>query len=189
MKINNLFIVIFLIVMNSCSNNESATEREETNTSISARELGQIPVEIDLQSKISSVVGNDFAHINLLKEFKSKYGSADFYNNLFELTLYELFKSETFTDLGVNELRFLLQEVRNVESNMINIKNIPILLNSALDSGLITKNEFEDIARELVSKNEKEILSIQWNNVDIKKKNLADIENIKTILYYKRSRY
>lgn len=178
--------------MISCTNNESSTVdktaklSEEKNTT---REPGQIPVEINYQSDINKVQGNNDASISLLKEYKSNYGSSDFYNNLFELSSYDLFQSESFSNLGKEDLKFLLQEMQEVESNMMNIKNIPILFNAAFEKGVLTNEEFEDAAFKIISKNENEIASINWKNTTIKKQKLAEIETIKTNLYYRRSRY
>ena len=193
MKINILFSVsLYLILMISCTNNESSTVDKTAKLSeekINTRELGQIPVDINYQSDINKVQGNNNASISLLKEYKSSYGSFDFYNNLFELTSYDLFQSESFSKLGKEDLKFLLQEMQEVESNMMNIKNIPILFNAAFEKGVLTNEEFEDAAFKIISKNENEIASINWKNTAIQREKLAEIEKIKTNLYYKRSRY
>jgi len=193
MKTKILFTVsLFMILIVSCTNNESSTNNQSTKLSeenINSREPGQIPASINYLSEINKVQGENDAYIRLLKEYKSNYGSSDFYNNLFELCSYDLFQSESFSKLGKEDLKFLLQEMQEVESNMMNIKNIPILFNTAFEKGVLTNEEFEDAAFKIISKNESEIASINWKNITIQKEKLAEIEKIKTNLYYKRSRY
>jgi len=181
-----------MILIVSCTNNESSTNNQSaklTEEKINSREPGQIPVSINYQLEVNKVQGNNDAYINLLKEYKSNYGSSDFYNNLFELTSFDLFQSESFSKLGKEDLKFLLQEMQTVESNMVNIKNIPILFNAAFEKGILTNEEFEEAADKIISKNEREIASINWKNTTIQKEMLAEIETIKTNLYYRRSRY
>src|SRR5690606_14921247 len=111
------------------------------------------------------------------------YGSTDFYNNLFELASFELFKNENFKNLGKDELKFLLDEMRSVESNILNISNISVILLACKEAGVIDKKEFYDIANEFIIKNKKEIESINWKNDDIRNEKLIELDKI-SILYY-----
>lgn len=197
MELTKIFITalsaVFLLSCNDIDNetiiNEKTVELSQNTEKETFREAGQIPSEINFFSKILSVGDNEFELVSLLRDFKREYGSTDFYNNMFELASSELFKNENFKNLRADELSFVLNEMRNLESNMLNIKNIPVILESSLKAGIITKAEFNSITDELVSKNKNEIEKIKWSNDDIRNEKLSELEKVVTTLYHPLYRY
>ncbi len=194
MKSNNLFILVFVfIILFSCSNENEITTQEKniklSLESVNKREPGQIPSDVNVFSKLLSVKDNEFQQIALLQEFKKEYGSTDFYNNLFELASFELFKNENFKNLGKDELKFLLDEMRSVESNMLNISNISVILIACKEAGVIDKKEFNAIADELISKNKNQIKITKWKNSDVHDEIQTKLNNESSKLYYPLYRY
>lgn len=194
MKSNNLFILVFVfIILFSCSNENEITTQEKnikpSLESVNKREPGQIPSDVNVFSKLLSVKDNEFQQIALLQEFKKEYGSTDFYNNLFELASFELFKNENFKNLGKDELKFLLDEMRSVESNMLNISNISVILIACKEAGVIDKKEFNAITDELISKNKNQIKITKWKNSDVHDEIQTKLNNESSKLYYPLYRY
>lgn len=194
MKSNNLFILVFVfIILFSCSNENEITTQEKniklSLESVNKREPGQIPSDVNVFSRLLSVKDNEFQQIALLQEFKKEYGSTDFYNNLFELASFELFKNENFKNLGKDELKFLLDEMRSVESNMLNISNISVILIACKEAGVIDKKEFNAIADELISKNKNQIKITKWKNSDVHDEIQTKLNNESSKLYYPLYRY
>lgn len=194
MKTKNLYILAFVVIfLFSCSNeNEITTQEKNIDLSlelVSKREPGQIPSDVNVFSKLLSVKDNEFQQIALLQEFKKEYGSTDFYNNLFELASFELFKNENFKNLGKDELKFLLDEMRSVESNMLNISNISVILIACKEAGVIDKKEFNAITDELISKNKNQIKITKWKNSDVHDEIQTKLNNESSKLYYPLYRY
>lgn len=189
MKIRGLFIVVFLVViLFSCSNNENEMVTQEKAVNLSEdksvfREPGQIPTEINFYSKLLSARDNEFKLIALLQDFKTEYGSTDFYNNLFELTSFELFENENFKNLGADELKFLLDEMKSVKSNMLNIGNIPIILIACKDAEVINRKEITYIADEFYSKNKKQIEMTKWSDLELRDKKQAELSEMVTVIF------
>jgi hypothetical protein len=199
MKLNKLFfIAVTVIALSSCSNNagdnDITTESKSLDISkgkanIEGREPGQIPSNINFIGKINEVTGNPAAYMSLLRDYKSQYGNTDFYNNLFEVTSYDLFKDEKFSQLSADDYKFLIGEMRTVQSNMANMENLPTLMHAALKAGAITNEEFDAISNELLVKNQKEIKSIPDKNKILRSEKLKEAEDIESALNYRRARY
>lgn len=191
-KITIICSVLLFTVLTSCN---KETEEDFTNAESSLnildekRESGQIPKSVNFQQRLYAVSGNIVAHVDLLKEYKSSYQGTDYYNNLFELTSFHLFASKDFKDLDVNDLTFLLDEMRSLESNMVNIENLPKLLNPLLKKKAISLDQFYTIAKELIKKNRAELLALNWSNPDLKKEQIEELERVESNLLYARSKY
>ena len=189
MKIRGLFIVVFLVViLFSCSNNENEMVTQEKAVNLSEdksvfREPGQIPKEVNFYSKLLSARDNEFKLIALLQDFKAEYGSTDFYNNLFELTSFEIFENENFKNIGADELKFLLDEMRSVKSNMLNIGNIPIILIACKDAEVINRKEITYISDEFYSKNKKQIEMTKWSDLELRDKKQAELSEMVTVIF------
>lgn len=186
MIIKNLFLAFIFIVAVSCSDDVTPTENTVADTE---RKAGQIPDSVNFMAKINAAGDNSFAYIKLLKEIKKEYGDADFYNNLYEITSSYIYLNDDFEELDVSSYRFLLDENRRVASNLGNIKNLPLLLNQALKANVISNDEYTAIAAELISKNEKQLLSIAGKNIEAREEKLKEIQEAKNSLFYFRSRY
>ncbi len=197
MKLYNfLAIAVTVTAMTACSNNATDGKSADGGIDFSAktmaahdREPGQIPQNINFIESINEAAGNPAAYMAVLRNYKIRYGQTDFYNNLFEVTAYELFKEEKFQDLPVSDIKFLVQEMRQLQSNMVNMENIPSLMRAAYRSGVVTPEEFNTISDELLAKNLKEINSIPEQNPILQKEKLQEIENIRSELNYRRANY
>jgi hypothetical protein len=175
----------------SCSNNETINKNEQTTVDLSKksneiefRELGQIPSEIDFFSKLLNSSKNVSDLMELLKENKRVYGNTDFYNNIFELTASQLFNHEGFKNLNHEELSFLLDEFVNVPSNIVNVKNIPILMISCIDAKVLDKTKFLSVFDGLIKKNKLEIEKIKWNDSETKNIKIKEINAVQNSTYY-----
>lgn len=194
---NIVILLLLSITVMSCNSNESELIEKDVRVQISeeaelqneTREKGQIPISLNYHTKLNNIKGNDFAHVNLLKQFKKNHGSQDYYNNLFELTSFELLQSPTIKELGKDEIKFLLEEMESVESNMLNIKSIPIVLNLSLSKNIISKDEYLNISKKMIEKNKKEINQIKWKNLAIKNEKIEQITQLENQLYYLRNKY
>ncbi len=193
---NIILLLLLSITMISCNSNESEIIEKNSRVQISndksqneVRQSGQIPLSLNFHSQLNDVKGNNFAHVNLLKQIKKDHGSQDYYNNLFELSSFELFKSTTIYELGVDEIKFLLNEMISLESNMVNIENIPVILNLSLSKNIVSKDEFLNTSKNIIEKNKKEINQMKWRNLEIKAEKLEQISQIENQLYYARSKY
>jgi hypothetical protein len=137
------------------------------------------------------VKGNIDAHIELLRNYKLNHEGSDYYNNLFEISSNRLFISKNFKNLEVSDLTFLLDEMRSLESNMVNIINIPKLLNTLLDDHkAISEEQFFSIAKELINKNRVELSALDWDNLDDdKNEKFQELDKVHLNLFYPRIRY
>jgi hypothetical protein len=67
--------------------------------------------------------------------------------------------------------------------------HIPIIFNEGLKRGIITFDEYQDLSKNVIEKNEKELHKIQWSNQQIKDLTFKDFENMKFQLLHKRNKY
>lgn len=178
-KVANLFLVLFscALLLSACDQNDGENKviEEEINTNDQSLEKGQIPPEVKFLEKIHSAEGDAFKFISLLKDYKASYETTNFYNNLFEVTSNVMFTSENFENLGASELQFLLDEMRSVESNVANIKNIALLMTACKTKGIITKKELMDFADEFSSKNKLKLEEMNWTDVSDRDNKLAEL--------------
>lgn len=187
-NINLVIVTLSLILFASCSDsdNELNTENSVKVNDIVSRQPGQIPGNIDFIGKINAANGD---YISVIKDFKTKYGTTDFYNNLFEITGSYLFTSENFSQLDAAGYEFILDEMRMLESNISTIQYLPVLLNNAVEAKAITEEEYNEIAFELYTKNKKQLDNIKWQNAELRSEKISEMDKVSNELFYPRSRY
>lgn len=189
----NIILTVLLICFISCQSEESALINnktlKETQSQLEKREAGQIPNELKFKENNILVVQGKLNFVDLLKRYKSQYATEDYYNNLFEITLNEVLHQKKVNELNNEVITFIIKEMDLLESNMLNMIHIPIIFNEGLKRGIITFDEYQDLSKNVIEKNEKELHKIQWSNQQIKDLTFKDFENMKFQLLHKRNKY
>lgn len=189
MKFSKLILASFIgvLFLTSCDENDNKVDTEEKiNNEGESREKGHIPSELNFLGNVDSAKGSASKFMTLLRDYKATYGTTDFYNNLFELTSYQLFKDKDFKNMETEDLGFLLDEMRSVKSNMLNIKNISVILIASQNAGVIDKQEFKIISDELLSKNKNKLEVAKWNDSNLLTRKKEELKNQNGKLLYQK---
>ena len=172
MKLCKLLVATFtgVALLTSCdeaSVDNNLEAKEEMKLEVENREKGQIPPKLNFLSDLESAKGSADKFMELFRHYKTVHGNTDYYNNLFELTSYRFFKDSDFKNTNAEDLRFLLDEMRSVPSNTLNLENISVLLIASQHAGVIDAQEFKSISNELLTKTKEKLENAQWNDADL----------------------
>lgn len=190
MKIKSLlFTVLVTFFVFSCVDETEINDSK--NKKIANRELGQIPSETDFFKNYLNLVNSEASeteYISFLKEIKKNYNETDYYNNMFEIASSELFQHKNFNKLNNEDLNFILDEMRTVGTNILNIKNIPLIIESLYKNNVINKAEAYTIASELILKNKQKIEKFENKDIQFFNEKMKEIDEV-SLLYYARAAY
>lgn len=189
-----IILSVLFVCFFSCQSEENTLTSknkalELANSKYVKREAGQIPNDLKFKENNILVVQGKLNFVDLLKRYKSQYATEDYYNNLFEITLNEVLHQKNVNELNNEVITFIIKEMDLLESNMLNMIHIPIIFNEGLKRGIITFDEYQDLSKNVIEKNEKELHKIQWSNQQIKDLTFKDFENMKFQLLHKRNKY
>lgn len=187
---NLIYVSLFLMLI-SC-NQESEVIKLERNAEIPKKNLvdsrkpGMIPSTLNFMKSIESRVQNKDAFLDLIKEYDEKHGSQDYYNNLFELTLVEFFRNVLHLQMDFEDIQYVLVEMDSMESNLLNILNIPKIV-SLTKSNYPSKYDYvKSIAKSIIQKNVSFTEEFPWNDLSVKDQRMKELQKASLKIEYLR---
>jgi hypothetical protein len=189
MRILSAVILSFLL-LTSCSEEKREVKDPLAIKNKSSADLpkGGIPYEItyftDLQKKGQTIDEK----ISIIRDYSIMYDKTDYYNNLFQISVSFLSLDESHKNLSDSDLNFLLDQFAFVESNIVNIKDIPLILKEAYSREMMTNDELMDYSEKIFEKNTEKINGLTWKDDELRKEKLAALKSAKFNAEYYRGR-
>lgn len=135
---------------------------------------------------IETKAQNKDAFLDLIKEFKENYGTQDYYNNLFELTLVELFRNDLHLQMDFKDIQFVILEMDSTESNLLNILNIPKIV-SVTKSNYPSKSDYvKSVAKSIIEKNVRFTEEFPWKDLSVKDQMMKELQKASLKVEYLR---
>ncbi|ARN76613.1 hypothetical protein BST97_00550 [Nonlabens spongiae] len=190
MKYLSIFLLIFITI--SCSEHkpsieENQNEKTTLGDAITSSKQVDLKHRIQFINQVQTNISNPDALISILKELKSNYQSSDFYNNHFEMGVAEIFRSNVYLDFDQEQLSFLLSEFDEVDSALLNLKNIQTIVKILKVKYPENYDDSKSLALRIVKKNKLMIESMEWDNSDIKAQKIKEVNQIELNLNYYRA--
>ncbi len=182
--------ILLLILFTACSEEKREVKDPLNIKNKSSADLpkGGIPYEISFYTDLQKNGQSIDEKISVLRDYSIMYGDELYYNNLLESSIIYLNLEESHADLSDHDLRFLLKQFAIVDSNIANLRYIPILLNEAYSHDLMTNDEVMKYSAKIFDKNTEEINSIAWSDKELHERKLAELKSAKFNSEYFRGR-
>lgn len=191
MKIYQIIFIVSLLIV-SCSENKEIEKLDgnseiTTNLSKENRQPGMIPDRIEFMNQIQNNSHNKDALISILKEMRENHGNQDYYNNLFEMSVAAVFRTNVHNEFSNEDILFIMNEFNDLESSLLNIENIGSMVSMSKEKSMDSNLEIKTLATQILKKNKLLIESMEWKNADLQREKLAQVDKTQLNVNYLRA--